>query len=346
MGLLSKDQQTLIRNHLASILHKYSDADSSILSDYIVALLAKDGTQTQIRKDCNAELSAFMMDKTEQFVVELFNFIDNNLLNTNAVTPDRPRPRTKHHRKVEVQSKSSNGNIVITRNSKDINNGSTEQQIGSVAIDSNDGRQHDFVVSSTPTPPNSSYNNKNHQSPKAASPKPPNHHKYGKNNSYRRQHRKQHHHHQQQHPSTSPSNSNNLQALTQLLGLVQQNIQQAQAQQAQQAQQYQTRRSMQNVANFVPPYVARPIIQQTPTPNIIQTQSAQNGANHTNHNILDRRLDEIRLPPNNDPFYQDDRFNAINKKNNQIDTKRIPSPRGKYVGKKRNFSKMNDTHNH
>merc|ERR1719356_1707445 len=48
------------------------------------------------------------------------------------------------------------------------------------------------------------------------------------------------------------------------------------------------------------PVNARPIVKVTP--NVIG--SSNNGLNP----FLDRRLDEIRLPPPNDPFYQDDRF--------------------------------------
>ena len=128
------------------------------------------------------------------------------------------------------------------------------------------------------------------------------------------------------------------------------------------------------------PYVARTIIQ--PTPNIIQTPQTQqasqqltqqpskqllqqnnvnnnnNNNNHNNNNtmnkkdndndsnILDKRLDEIRLPPNNNPFYQDERFNLNSNNNNNVVNIRNNHNHNKYVGKKRNFSKMNGNNKH
>ena len=68
---LSKNQRGKVRHHLRSIVPKYSDANLSILADYIVALLAKDG---------QSELSAFMGDKTLLFVKELFAFIKQHIL--------------------------------------------------------------------------------------------------------------------------------------------------------------------------------------------------------------------------------------------------------------------------
>ena len=79
---LNKKQQSTVQEHLTQILHRYSDAESHVLSEYIVALLAKDGTAKQIRSDCDSELAAFMGEKTEQFVNELFDFIEDNVFDT------------------------------------------------------------------------------------------------------------------------------------------------------------------------------------------------------------------------------------------------------------------------
>ena len=76
---LNKEQQSRGSEHLGSIIHRYSDADSSILSEYIIALLAKEGSKSTIRDDCQRELSAFMNDKTSEFVSELFGFIERKL---------------------------------------------------------------------------------------------------------------------------------------------------------------------------------------------------------------------------------------------------------------------------
>eukprot|EP01084_Bolivina_argentea_P304400 525674_1 len=75
---LTKPQQNRVREHLLEVLHKYSDADSNILCDYIITLLARDVNQKQIQKDCESELSIFMTTKTQQFVDELFRFIDKS----------------------------------------------------------------------------------------------------------------------------------------------------------------------------------------------------------------------------------------------------------------------------
>ena len=64
------------------------------------------------------------------------------------------------------------------------------------------------------------------------------------------------------------------------------------------------RGTVSNSAVFVTaPVNARPIVKVTP--NVIsQCNASSNGLNP----FLDRRLDEMRLPPANDPFYNDDRF--------------------------------------
>ena len=84
---LTKQQQASVRQHLAQILHNFSDADSDILSDYIVALLAKEGDETKMREDCESELSAFMNDKTSQFVNQLFQFINSKIKNKSIEKP-------------------------------------------------------------------------------------------------------------------------------------------------------------------------------------------------------------------------------------------------------------------
>merc|ERR1719410_2219882 len=101
---LDKKQQCTVQEHLTNILHRYSDAESHVLSEYIVALLAKEGSAKQIRSDCDSELAAFMGDKTEQFVTELFQFINDKIVNTEG---DQNRARSKVHRTVSVQSHSA-----------------------------------------------------------------------------------------------------------------------------------------------------------------------------------------------------------------------------------------------
>lgn len=108
--------------------------------------------------------------------------------------------------------------MVITRDLIDITDDNKQSskapQISSSVTNPNDDRQHDFAVSTTPTPPISA---------KAASQKEtvP---KSSNNGSYHRRNK----------VNVNQNKGNDIQALQNLLGLIQRNIQTAQSQQAQQ----------------------------------------------------------------------------------------------------------------
>eukprot|EP01084_Bolivina_argentea_P289925 497930_1 len=198
-------------------------------------------------------------------------------------------------------------------------------------------QQHDFVVNTPSRSPSKSMSPKRSRITHHHSHNNGNHH--NNNNTHYRSNRRRTHHADPKAHTNQKANPANLEALTQLLGLVQQNIQNAQYQSQNKA--FRTRRSLNNNAalGLLAPYVARPIIQRTagPTPNLIVTSNPSNAvttaakktsnlvsnrvanvnsATTNNSNILDRRLDELRLPPNNNPFYQDDRFARQNINNN------------------------------
>lgn len=98
---LTESVQEEVRVQLTQILGKYSDADVGILSDYIIALLAKDGMSDKIlAKDCEEELSAFMGEKTSEFVQQLFKIL-NSVRERNANTGKSANKNT-NGRKIEL----------------------------------------------------------------------------------------------------------------------------------------------------------------------------------------------------------------------------------------------------
>eukprot|EP00485_Elphidium_margaritaceum_P009932 CAMPEP_0202687876 /NCGR_PEP_ID=MMETSP1385-20130828/3449_1 /ASSEMBLY_ACC=CAM_ASM_000861 /TAXON_ID=933848 /ORGANISM="Elphidium margaritaceum" /LENGTH=955 /DNA_ID=CAMNT_0049342729 /DNA_START=1830 /DNA_END=4697 /DNA_ORIENTATION=+ len=264
---LNKEQQAQVREHLTKVLHEFSDADSIILSDYIVALLAKEGTEVQVRNDCMSELSAFMNEKTEQFVEQLFEFINKNI----------KRGRTAQHngKSITITTSSSEppstsgvaddkGNLsVVIRHKRNVEV-QNKPATAAPTEDTEPEPQQDFAVSNTPSPPNVQRNeqNQNEQQTRAAinnnnvvaSTVSPSHAGTGTatvvrpqtgaypNQSYYRN--RQAHTRRNVHPTRfmnghgnggamPPGNKDNtnLQTLNQLLSIVQQNIQHVQQQQ-------------------------------------------------------------------------------------------------------------------
>lgn len=51
------------------------DADTDVLSKYIITLLSTDDNEEQLREHCVAQLTDFLSDETEKFVANLFDAI-------------------------------------------------------------------------------------------------------------------------------------------------------------------------------------------------------------------------------------------------------------------------------
>jgi len=119
MAFTTPEDEKKIKAYLSGCLTQYSDADASILSDYIVALLQKNGDLPSLKKECNKELSAFMNTKTETFVEELFVFLRT------LVTGNDTKKNSKiiqPRRRVEIQRSNDDTNLVVAMNLNNKNN--------------------------------------------------------------------------------------------------------------------------------------------------------------------------------------------------------------------------------
>ena len=64
---------------LYSFVYTYScDADSGVLADYVLVLInGTNKNNDELREICHEKLSDFLNERTEEFVVDLFTYLDS-----------------------------------------------------------------------------------------------------------------------------------------------------------------------------------------------------------------------------------------------------------------------------
>lgn len=64
------------------------DADPSVLSDYIIALLKHDKSREELQASCSVQLEDFLRDETSSFVENLFSYLDEHFYSFSAKRPN------------------------------------------------------------------------------------------------------------------------------------------------------------------------------------------------------------------------------------------------------------------
>ncbi|PVU87438.1 hypothetical protein BB561_006324 [Smittium simulii] len=75
MNLFEEKDVPVLKQHLKRILEKISDADSEILSEYVIVLLQNEKTERELYDICLIDLKDFLGEETHSFVKRLFSLL-------------------------------------------------------------------------------------------------------------------------------------------------------------------------------------------------------------------------------------------------------------------------------
>ncbi|KAH9249795.1 hypothetical protein BASA81_012473 [Batrachochytrium salamandrivorans] len=125
--LFSESSTEALKHFLVSELEVISDADATVLADYVVALLKHDKAVASLKEDCLVELADFLADETEAFVQRLFNALARDEFSDGPATTfsDAIELSNISHEGVDTRDSNMDGSLNAKRSRDDVS-GSSE----------------------------------------------------------------------------------------------------------------------------------------------------------------------------------------------------------------------------
>ncbi|KAJ8325195.1 hypothetical protein O5D80_006143 [Batrachochytrium dendrobatidis] len=124
--LFSEAATEALKTYLVSTLERISDADSTVLADYVIALLKHDKAVAALKEDCLAELVDFLANETEDFVQQLFEALANDAFSNASIAgpSDAIELSAVSHDQSATQDIDANSSLPLKRSRKETNDGS------------------------------------------------------------------------------------------------------------------------------------------------------------------------------------------------------------------------------